>query len=133
MRDAGEAQDRIWRVARWAKNRAEGKATQVIVLTLIQGAVKAHDSSSKAAMLKDTHFPPPVEADLDDLAGFQYPQEVDMPSELTITEVTQAILLTKKDNAPGPDGIPNRVLHRIACVSPALLRNIFQACLNLGI
>ena len=56
-----------------------------------------------------------------------------MPSELTVTEVTQAILLTKKDNAPGPDGIPNRVLHRIACVSPTLLRNIFQACLNLGI
>ena len=39
-------------------------------------------------MLKDVHFPPPVEADLDDLVGFQYPQEVDMPSELTVTEVT---------------------------------------------
>jgi hypothetical protein len=133
MRDAGEAQDRIWRVARWAKNRAEGKATQVIVPTLKQGAVEAHDSSSKAAMLKEVHFPPPVEADLDDLVGFQYPREVNMPSELTVTEVTQAILSTKKDNAPGPDGIPNRVLHRISCVSPALLRNIFQACLNLGI
>ena len=133
MRDAGETQDRIWRVTRWVKNRANGKATQVIILTLIQGAVKAHDSSSKAVILKDVHFPPPVEADLDDLVGFQYPQEVDMPSELTVTEVTQAILLTKKDNAPGPDGIPNRVLHRIACVSPALLRNIFQACLDLGI
>ena len=88
MRDAGEAQDEIWRVARWAKNRAEGKATQVIVPTLIQGAVKAHDSSSKAAMLKDVHFPPPVEADLDDLVGFRYPQEVSMPSKLTVTEVS---------------------------------------------
>ena len=35
MRDAGETQDRIWRVVRWAKNRANGKATQVIILTLI--------------------------------------------------------------------------------------------------
>ena len=76
-------------------------------------------------MLKDIYFPPPVEADLDDLVGFRYPQEVSMPSELTVTEVSQAILLTKKDNTPGPDGIPNRVLHRIAYVSPALLRNIF--------
>ena len=88
MRDAGKAQDKIWRVTRWAKNRAEGKATQVIVLTLIQGAVKAHDLSSKAVMLKDIHFLPPVEADLDNLVGFQYPQEVHMPSELTVTEIT---------------------------------------------
>ena len=70
MRDAGEAQDKIWRVARWAKNRAEGKATQVIILILIQGAVKAHDLSSKAVMLKDIYFPLPVEADLDNLVGF---------------------------------------------------------------
>ena len=76
-------------------------------------------------MLKSTHFPPPVEADLDDLAGFQYPQEIDMPSELTITEVTQAILFTAKDKAPGPNGILNRILHRIVGVSPALLKNIF--------
>ena len=39
-------------------------------------------------MLKDVYFLPPVEADLDDLVGFQYPQEVDMPSKLTVTEVT---------------------------------------------
>jgi hypothetical protein len=84
-------------------------------------------------MLKDIYFPPPVEADLDNLVGFQYPQEVEMPSELTVTEITQAILSTKKDNASEPDGIPNRVLHRIAGASHALLRNIFQACLNLGI
>ena len=88
MRDVGKAQDKIWRVVRWVKNRAEGKATQVIVPTLIQGAVEAHDSSSKAVMLKDIHFLPPVEADLDDLVGFRYPQEVSMPSELTVTEVT---------------------------------------------
>jgi hypothetical protein len=84
-------------------------------------------------MMKDAHFPPPVEADLNDLAGFQYPREVEIPSDLTTTEVVQAIISTTKDKAPGPDGIPNRVLHRVAYVSPTLLRNIFQACLNLGV
>ena len=39
-------------------------------------------------MLKDIYFLLPVEADLDNLVGFQYPQEVDMPSELTVTEIT---------------------------------------------
>jgi hypothetical protein len=39
-------------------------------------------------MLKNVYFLLPVEADLDDLVGFQYSQEVDMPSELTVTEVT---------------------------------------------
>jgi hypothetical protein len=39
-------------------------------------------------MLKDVHFLLPVETDLDNLVGFQYPQEVDMPNELTVTEVT---------------------------------------------
>jgi hypothetical protein len=48
-----------------------------------------------------------------------------MPSELTTMEVTQVILLTIKDKAPGPDGILNRVLHRVVYVSPTLLRNLF--------
>ena len=39
-------------------------------------------------MLKDVYFPLSVEADLDNLVGFQYPQEVDMPSKLTETEIT---------------------------------------------
>jgi hypothetical protein len=89
MRDAGEVQDQIWRVAKWARNRAEGKATQATIPILIRGAVKAQDPHSKAAMLKDTHFPPPMDAGLEDLMGFQYPQEVNMPNELTEMEVTR--------------------------------------------
>jgi hypothetical protein len=54
-------------------------------------------------MLKGTHFPPPVDADPEDLRGFQYPQEANMPNELTEMEVTQAILWTAKNKAPGPD------------------------------
>ena len=39
-------------------------------------------------MLKDIYFLPPVEADLDNLVGFRYPQEVSMPSKLTVTEIS---------------------------------------------
>jgi hypothetical protein len=115
------------------RNRVEGKTTQVVFPTLMRDAVEANDPSSKATMLQETHFPPPVEADLDDLVGYQYQEEVEMPDKLTEGEVTQAILWTAKDKAPGPDGIPNRILHRIAWVAPALLRRIFQACLDLEI
>jgi len=47
-----------------------------------------YNLNSKAIILKDIYFLPLIEADLDNLAGFQYPQEVDIPSELTVTEIT---------------------------------------------
>lgn len=125
MRDASEEPNGIWRVAKRARNRAEGKTTQAIFPTLIQGAAEAHDPTSKVAMLRDTHFPPLIDADSRDLADFHYPQEVEMLSELIEMEVTQAILWTAKYKAPGPDGILNRVLHRVASVKPTLSRNIF--------
>jgi hypothetical protein len=37
-----------------------------------------------------------------------------------------------KNKAPGPDGIPNEITQRVARVSVATLRRIFQACLDLG-
>ena len=47
-----------------------------------------YNLSSKAIILKDIHFSLPIKTDLDNLVRFQYPQEVNIPSELTITEVT---------------------------------------------
>jgi hypothetical protein len=38
-----------------------------------------------------------------------------------------------KNKALKLNNISNKVLHRIVYATPALLRNIFQACLNLGI
>jgi exonuclease III len=133
MRSAGETHDTIWRFAKWARTRVEGKPTQTTFPTLTQNAYEAQETSSKAALLKTVHFPPPVEADLDDLRGYIYPQEAEMPSQLTEMEVTSAILATARDKAPGPDDIPNRVLHRIVAVSPATLVRLFQACLDHGI
>jgi hypothetical protein len=53
-----------------------------------------------------------------------------MPSQLTEKEVTTVITAASKDKAPGPDGILNRVLQRVASMAPELLTQIFQACID---
>jgi hypothetical protein len=58
---------------------------------------------------------------------------VEVPAELSIKEVRRAILKTKKNNAPEPDEIPNRVIHLIAYYSPKLIMRLFQACLDQGV
>jgi hypothetical protein len=95
--------------------------------------VEAQDPRSKAKLLRQTHFPPPPEADLQDIEDFQYPTPVDQAPRLTLEEINRAIMTTAKDKAPGPDGIPNRVLQIVAGVAPVLLLRLFQACLEIGI
>jgi hypothetical protein len=84
-------------------------------------------------MLKQAHFSPPVEADLSDLEGYSYPERISIPEELAENEALDVIKELAKDKASGPDGIPNRVLKRVAGVTPALLTRIFQACINQGV
>jgi len=90
----------------------------------------AQDIHSKAELLKDTLFPPPPAADLSNIPGYEYPELIKVPAELSIDEVKRAILRSKKDSAPGPNKIPNRVIHLIARHSLAPIMKLFQACLN---
>ena len=56
-----------------------------------------------------------------------------MPGEIQEEEVRKAISATKKDKAPGPDGLPNRILHIVAGEALALLTRVFQACIDQGV
>jgi hypothetical protein len=133
MRDAGDKPEGIWRIVKWARQRSQGKTKQVTIPTLIHNERVAQDIRSKAELLRDTLFPPPAAADLSDIPGYEYPEPVEVPAELSIEEVRRAILKTKKDNAPGPDEIPNRVIHLIVHYSPGLIMRLFQACLDQGV
>ena len=106
---------------------------QISIPTLKRGAIEARDSRSKAELLRDAHFPPPPEADLSDIHNFDYPPPEAVPAALSHEEVIRAIRKTKKDNSPGLDGIPNRVLHLIARHSPESVVRLFQACYKLGV
>jgi hypothetical protein len=96
-----------------------------LIPTLKRGAREAQDPRSKVELLKDVHFPPPIEVDLTDITGYTYPKRVSMPSLLTKEEVVAAIIGASKDKAPGLDGIPNKVLQRVAGAVPELLTRIF--------
>jgi len=133
MRKAGEKPEGIWGIVKWARQRSQGKTRQVTIPTLKRDARVAQDIRSKAELLRDTHFPPPPEADLSDIPGFAYPTPLEVPAELSLAEVKRAILKTKKDNAPGPDEIPNRVIHLIIRTSPATIMRLFQACMDQGV
>jgi exonuclease III len=133
MREACESPTNIWRIARWAKRRAQGERSTVSIPTLRRGAREAHEARDKAELLRETHFPPQPEVDMDDVGTYAYPEPVSMPTEITEGEVTNAICATRKDKAPGPDGIPNRVLQLITGETAALIRDIFQACLDQGV
>jgi hypothetical protein len=84
-------------------------------------------------MLKQTHFPPPVEADLRDLEGYSYPERVSIPKRLAENEALKVIKELVNDKAPGLNRIPNRILKRAAGVVPALLTRIFQAYIDQGV
>ena len=83
-------------------------------------------------MLKDLFFPPPPNADLRDIEGFVYPEEAECPLLISTTEVETAIRRSSADKAPGPDGIPNRILKAMSSTISKLLTPLFQACAMLG-
>jgi hypothetical protein len=127
---ASQTQAGLWRTAQWAAQRAKGLKQVVSIPTLTRDVHKAHTSREKAEMLKQAHFPPPVEADLRYLEGYSYPERVSIPERLVEDEGLKVIKELANDKAPGPDGIPNRILKRVAGVAPALLTRIFQACID---
>jgi hypothetical protein len=77
-------------------------------------------------MLKQTHFPLSIKADLRDLKGYSYSERVFIPKRLAEDEALKVIKKLANDKAPGLDKIPNRILKRAAGVVSTLLTRIFQ-------
>jgi hypothetical protein len=71
-----------------------------------------------------------VEADLSDLEKYNYSERISIPEKLDENEALNVIKELTKDKAPGPDEIPNKVIKRVAGVTPALLTKIFQAYID---
>jgi hypothetical protein len=66
-----------------------------------------------------------VEADLSNLEGYSYPERIVILKKLDENKALNVIKELTKDKALGPDGIPNKVIKRVAGVTPALLTRIF--------
>jgi hypothetical protein len=133
VRTASESREGIWRLARWARNRAKGEYPSVTIPNLVKDGREASTPREKAVLLRDCLFPPAPEVDLSDINNYQYPDPIEIPQQISVRELIRAARKAKKDSAAGPDGIPNRVIKLIACEAPETLLRLFQACLDLGI
>ena len=74
-----------------------------------------------------------IAADISDIPKYRYLITTEEPYLITENKTVKAILNTGPDKAPGPDGIPNRILHLVARVTLILIKRLFQACLDQGV
>jgi len=117
----------LWKLAKWARNR--GTASQAFTPALKNGGEEVTEPEEKAELLQATFFPTPPEADLDDIPGYVYPDPVPMPP-VTKRELQEAILRASVNKAPGPDGIPNQILHLALPQLLPLLLPLYNLCME---
>ena len=91
----------------------------------------ASSTEDKCRALQSTFFPKPPLPDLDNIPGFNYPDELPFPpiSQEDIQEVLRDVSPHK---APGPSGIPNIAIQRCAQTIIPYILAITKACLHLG-
>lgn len=82
----------------------------------------------KAELLRQAFFPPPCQADLSDISGYQYPPSIECPN-ITLPEIKKVIRRAALNKAPGADGIINGVLHQTLDILLPSLYKLFNACL----
>lgn len=78
-------------------------------------------------------FPQLMAADTAGIAETNYPEELhNISSLITYTEVEKALGMLPSYKAPGPDGIPNRLLKKCKITLSKDLAYLFNACFFLG-
>ena len=127
----------MWRLAKWARNRTgayERGLTPSLKIQDPQTPGKlAETVDQKAEAFRMAFFPQPPPADLSDTDLFQYPQPIKFPP-ITTLEIQEAVRTAKAGKAPGEDGIPNSLWHKLIEVPVILqvLGQLFNACVRAG-
>ena len=119
----------IWKLARWAKDKSQKpreipKNAAIEARRANSGDVRRKSGNAESQILS----PPP--ADLSDISGSFYPAAADCPMKITNDEVIANVQRLKSDNAPGPDGITNRILKACSTKLAELLTPLFHACVT---
>ena len=93
--------------------------------------VLQYDSKNKTEIFRSTFFPTSRPAVLDNIPGSVHPEPLTIPA-ISEKEVSNTIRRAPGRKAPGPDAIPNHILHKLADILTPQLTNIYNACLRLG-
>lgn len=120
----------LWKLAKWARSRGTASQAFTPALKRLDGTL-ALEPSDKAELLRTAFSPTPPVADLSDMEDYRYSEPVPMPP-ITKHEISNAILQAPGNKAPGPDGIPNRILHLALPQIPPLLLPLYNQCLHDG-
>lgn len=128
---AAESPQAMWKLAKWARNRDQQAPSITPALKDPSSGEEITSVADKAELLRQSFFPPPPTADLEDIRTAQYENQLQLPP-ITEKEVLEAITTTKPLKAPGPDGIPNKALQTCANMLVEHLTTIFNRCLTLA-
>ncbi|OAQ57920.1 reverse transcriptase [Pochonia chlamydosporia 170] len=130
IEEASLSKNGLWKLVKWAKNRHETLPACTPALVKPDGKL-VYRPEEKAELLRQSFFPPPRQANLSDINGYQYPPPIECP-DVTLSEIEKAVRRTAPNKAPGTDGIINGVLHHTLDVLLPSLHKLFNACLQLG-
>ncbi|GKT39838.1 Rpb7-binding protein seb1 [Colletotrichum spaethianum] len=99
----------LWRIAKWARYRQDQSPTVTPEIKKPNTTQVATTPGEKAALFKETFFPPPPEANLGDIDNASYSNQIILPL-ISESEVEEAIQEAAPLKAPGPDGVTNKAL-----------------------
>jgi exonuclease III len=138
IHEAIEERQGLGRLMKWAKERADQpqplpQLPQLVVKDSNGQILKtATTVLEKAEVLSDKFFPRPREANLADTVGYEYPDPVTTPEEISAQEITDALRWVSPNKAPGPDAIPNKALKAAQEWLAPRLVTVFNAALRNG-
>ena len=130
VEEASASESGLWKLVKWAKNRHALAPACTPDLRKPDGEL-AHQAGEKAEALRQSFFPAPLEADLTDIHGYEYPPPIECPG-ITPSEIEKAVRRAAPNKAPGTDDITNGVLHQTLDILLPSLHKLFNACLQQG-
>jgi exonuclease III len=128
---ASDSPEALWRLTKWARGRTTLPPSVTPSIRCPQTEREVTEASEKAEVFRRTFFPRPPVADLRDTHGVQYTGQISQPP-ITEKEILEAIRSTSPLKAPGPDGLPNRVLQVTADIIVGHLEIIFNQSLRIS-
>ena len=128
---AAATPESLWKVAKWARSRENQAPSVTPTIKCPNTNREAVRPEDKAGLLKEAFFPRPPEADLRDIETARYEDQIHTP-DITEKEVLDAIHAAAPLKAPGPDGIPNKVLQAACHLLVGHLRTIMNQSLRIG-